>query len=102
MPTSAYNTPLPHNATCCIESEPLYIKSLDNGLVEVTDKCCKKKEHCVLCHEGFGQSVPSETIVHIIEDTLDFILRFLAMTELSLLKLCHGGKTCHEMERSTP
>ena len=26
-------------------------------------------EHCVLCHEGFGQSVPPETIVHIIEDT---------------------------------
>lgn len=23
-------------ATCCIESEPLYVKSLDNGLVEVT------------------------------------------------------------------
>ena len=42
---------------------------MDNGLVEVTDKCCKKKEHCILCHEGFGQSVPPETIVHIIEDT---------------------------------
>ena len=28
-----------------------------------------KKEHGVLCYEGFGQSVPSETIVHIIEDT---------------------------------
>ena len=66
-------------ATCCIESELLYVKSLNNGLVKVTDKCCKKKEHCVLCHEGFGQSVPPETIVHIIEDTLDFILRFLAM-----------------------
>ena len=26
-------------------------------------------EHCVLCHEGYGQSVPSKTIVHIIEDT---------------------------------
>ena len=26
-------------------------------------------EHCVLCHEGFGQSVPPETIVHIIEYT---------------------------------
>lgn len=24
-------------------------------------------EHCVLCHEGYGQSVPSKTIVHIIE-----------------------------------
>ena len=23
-------------ATCCFESEPLYVKSLDNGLVEVT------------------------------------------------------------------
>ena len=66
-------------ATCCIESELLYVKSLNNGLVKVTDKCCKKKEHCVLCHEGFGQSVPPETIVHIIEDTLDFIIRFLAM-----------------------
>ena len=32
-------------ATCCIEAELLYVKSLDNGLVEVTDKCCKKKEH---------------------------------------------------------
>ena len=42
---------------------------MDNGLVEVTDKCSKKKEHGVLCHEGFGQSVPPETIVHIIEDT---------------------------------
>ena len=31
-------------------------KSLDNDLVEVTDKCCKKKEHCVLCHEGFGMT----------------------------------------------
>ena len=29
--------------TCCIESELLYVKSLNNGLVEVTDKCCKKK-----------------------------------------------------------
>ena len=56
-------------ATCCIESVLLYVKSLNNGLVKVTDKCCKKKEHCVLCHEGFGQSVPPETIVHIIEDT---------------------------------
>ena len=37
-------------ATCCIESELLYVKSLNNGLVKVTDKCCKKKEHCVLCH----------------------------------------------------
>ena len=26
-------------------------------------------EHCVLCHEGYGQSVPSKTIVHIIEYT---------------------------------
>ena len=26
-------------------------------------------EHCVLCHEGYGQSVPPETIVHIIEYT---------------------------------
>ena len=51
------------------EAELLYVKSLDNGLVEVTDKCYKKKEHSVLCHEGFGQSVPPETIVHIIEDT---------------------------------
>ena len=42
---------------------------MENGLVEVTDKCCEKKEHSVLCHEGFGQSVPPETIVHIIEDT---------------------------------
>ena len=25
----------------------LYFKSLNNGLVKVTDKCCKKKEHCV-------------------------------------------------------
>ena len=31
--------------------------------------CCKKKEYRVLCHEGFGQSIPPETIVHIIEDT---------------------------------
>ena len=42
---------------------------MNNGLVKVTDKCCKKKEHCVLCHEEFGQPVPPETIVHIIEDT---------------------------------
>ena len=42
---------------------------MDNGLVEVTDKCCKKKEYCALCYEGFWQSVPPETIVHIIEDT---------------------------------
>ena len=42
---------------------------MDNGLVVITDKCRKKKEHSVLCHEGFGQSVPPETIVHIIEDT---------------------------------
>ena len=26
---------------------------MDNGLVEITDKCRKKKEHSVLCHEGF-------------------------------------------------
>ena len=56
-------------ATCSIESEPLDVKSLDNDLVKVTDKCCKKKEHSVLCHEGFWQSVPSESIIHIIEDT---------------------------------
>ena len=31
--------------------------------------CCKKKEYRVLCHEGFGQSIPPETIVDIIEDT---------------------------------
>ena len=43
---------------------------MDNGLVEITDKCRKKKEQSVLCNEGFGQSVPPETIVHIIEDTL--------------------------------
>ena len=41
---------------------------MDNGLVEVTDKCSKKKEHGVLCHEEFGQFVPLETIVHTIED----------------------------------
>lgn len=29
----------------------------------------QKKEHCVLCHEGFGQSVPPKTIVHVIEDS---------------------------------
>ena len=55
-------------ATCCIESNLFTSKSVDNGLVEITDKC-RKKEHSVLCHEGFGQSVPPETIVHIIEDT---------------------------------
>ena len=50
-------------------SELLYVKPLDDGLVEIADKCCKKKEHGVLCHEGFWQSVPSESIIHIIEDT---------------------------------
>ena len=59
-----------------LESEPLCVKSVDNGLVEVTNKCSKKKEHGVLCHEGFGQSVPSETIVHIIEDA------FLSSTKI--------------------
>ena len=38
------------------------VKSVDNGLVEITDKCRKKKEHSVLCHEGFGQSVPRSSI----------------------------------------
>ena len=29
-------------ATCCIEPALLYVKYLNNGLVKVTDKCCKK------------------------------------------------------------
>ena len=28
-----------------LDYQSLYIKSLGNGLVEVTDKCCKKKEN---------------------------------------------------------
>ena len=55
---------------------------MDNGLVEVTDKCSKKKEHGVLCHEGFGQSVPPETIVHIIEDV------FLSSAKVIELNKC--------------
>ena len=70
-------------AACSIESEPLYVKSVDNGLVEVTDKCSKKKEHGVLCHEGFGQSVPSETIVHIIEDTFLSSSKVIELDNLS-------------------
>ena len=59
---------------------------MDNGLVEVTDKCCKKKEHRVLCHEGFGQSAPSETIVHVIEDT------FLSSTKVIELDYFSCGR----------
>ena len=47
--------------------------------IEVLQHSGNHHENHVLCHKGFGQSVPPETIVHIIEDTLDFILRFLAM-----------------------
>lgn len=32
-------------------SELLYVKPLDDGLVEIADKCCKKKEHRVLRHK---------------------------------------------------
>ena len=66
-----------------MEPELLYVKSLNNGLVKVTDKCCKKKEHCVLCHEGFGQSVPPETIVH--------ILSLIHIYEGELFIGCAGG-----------
>ena len=51
--------------------------------MKVTDKCCKKKEHCVLCHEGFGQSVPPETIVHIIEDTFLFSTKVIELDNFS-------------------
>ena len=70
-------------ATRCIESEPLYVKFLDNGLVEVTNKCCKKKEHRVLSHEEFGQSVPPQTIVHIIEDTFFSSTKVIELENLS-------------------
>ena len=56
---------------------------MDNGLVKVTDKCYKR---CVLCHEGFGQSVPSEAIVHIIEDT------FLSSTKVIELDYFSCGR----------
>ena len=47
------------------------------------DKCCKKKEHRVLCHEGFGQSVQPETIVHIIEDTFLSSTKVIELENLS-------------------
>ena len=57
---------------------------MDNGLVEVTDKCSKKKEHGVLCHEGFGQSVPPETIVHILNRKSPNVTCYALRRELNL------------------
>ena len=65
---------------------------MDNDLVEVTDKCCKKKEHCVLCHEGFGQSGPSETIVHVIEDALLSSAEVIELDNLSYGRLVVVGQ----------
>ena len=84
MPTSAYTIPLPHNATCSLESEPLYFESVDNDLVKVTDKCCKKKEHSVLCHEEFGQYVLPETIVHILNRKSPNVTCYALRRELNL------------------
>lgn len=57
------------DATCCFESELFHFKPLHDEFVEVAYKCCEKKEYSVFCHKGFGQSVPPETIVHVIEDS---------------------------------
>ena len=73
-------------------SELLYVKPLDDGLVEIADKCCKKKEHGVLCHEGFGQSGPSETIVHVIEDALLSSAEVIELDNLSYGRLVVVGQ----------
>lgn len=57
---------------------------MDNSLVKVTDKCCKKKEHSVLCHEEFGQYVLPETIVHILNRKSPNVTCYALRRELNL------------------
>lgn len=36
--------------------------------MDLADHCRKQHEYCVLIHERLGQSLPSEVVVHLVED----------------------------------
>ena len=57
-------------ATCLLEPESLGVKSSHDGPVEIVNQCSKQKEDGILCHERLWESVPAESVIHVIEYTL--------------------------------
>ena len=50
------------DAACPVESECLYIHSADNGFVEVPYQCGHQQIDRIFSQEGFGQTLPSESV----------------------------------------
>ena len=64
------------DAACPVESECLYIHSADNGFVEVPYQCGHQQIDRIFSQEGFGQTLPSESVVHFVKDS------FLSSTQV--------------------
>jgi len=81
------------DTACCLESELLHLQSLHDEFIEVAYECREQKEDRVFCHEGFWQSVPSESARHVIEDTLLSSAKVIEFDNLS-----HGRPVvvCHD------
>ena len=58
------------DAAGLLQSEGFCVQPADEELVEVAYDCREQQEHSVLCHERLWQPGPSESIVHLVEDTL--------------------------------
>ena len=52
-----------------LQSEGFRVKPTHEELVEIAYERCQQQEHGVLGHEGLGQPCPSETVVHVVEDS---------------------------------
>ena len=59
-----------------LQSEGFCVKPVHDELVEVAYECRQQQEHGVLGHERLRQPDPSESVVHIVEDS------FLAAPEV--------------------
>lgn len=58
------------DAACGPEPEAFRVNGAHKRPVEIVYQGREEQEHCVLRHKRLGKPIPSETIVHVIEDSL--------------------------------
>lgn len=79
--------------TRIFESKLLHILVLHDGLIEIAYQCCQQQEHRILCHERFGQMIPTDPVVHIIEYTFlasTFVIEFHNLPARRCLVICQN------------
>ena len=79
-------------ATRFLESESLGVDPAHDVLVEIVYQCSKQEKDGVLCHERLWESVPSESVIHIIEYTLLAATQVVEFNDISDRRLVVVGQ----------